>query len=82
MMSDWEMGATGRFSPTLPDATMARAQLKLAQQNIARSAIIPCEMLPMSDDHHYDLTGYKMWAERAFALMQMNGWTPWAAGAQ
>jgi hypothetical protein len=82
MMSDWEMGATGRFSPTLPDAMTARAQLKLAQQNIARSAIIPCEMLPMSDDHHYDLTGYKIWAERAFGLMQMNGWVPWAAAAQ
>jgi Carbohydrate esterase, sialic acid-specific acetylesterase len=82
MMSDWEMGATGRFSPTLPDAVTARAQLKLAQQNIARSAIIPCEMLPMSDDHHYDLNGYKLWAERAFALMQMNGWTTWAASAQ
>jgi hypothetical protein len=79
MMSDWEMGATGRFNPNLPDATTARAQLKLAQQNITRSAIIPCEMLPMSDDHHYDLTGYKIWAERALGIMQMNGWVPWSA---
>jgi hypothetical protein len=82
LMSDWEMGATGRFNPTLPDAVMARAQLKLAQQNIARSVIIPTDMLPMSDDHHFDLNGYKQWAERAFALMQMNDWVSWATAAQ
>jgi hypothetical protein len=79
MMSDWEMGATGRFNPVLPDAVIAREQLRVAQQNIPRSAIIPTDMLPMSDDHHFDLNGYKLWAERAFGLIQQGGWAPWAA---
>ena len=78
IMSDWEMGATGRFDPALPDAVTARAQLRLAQQNIPRSVIVPTEMLPMSDDHHFDLTGYKQWAERAFGLMKQEGWLGWA----
>ena len=78
MMSDWEMGATGQFNPLRPDAMTARAQLRIAQKNIARSAIIPTEMLPMSDDHHFNLTGYKMWAERAFELMRQGGLIDWA----
>jgi hypothetical protein len=78
LMSDWEMGATGRFSPTMPDAVVARAQLRVAQKNIPRSAIIPTDNLPMSDDHHFDLIGYKLWAERAFAILKEAGWAPWA----
>jgi len=78
VMSDWEMGAKGEFDPTRPLAVIAREQLRMAQQNITRSVIVPTDMLPMSDDHHFDLTGYKLWAERAFALMKQAGWTPWA----
>jgi hypothetical protein len=77
VMSDWEMGATGLHDPTLPDARLARAQLRVAQQNIPRSVIVPTDGLPMSDDHHFDLTGYKIWAERAFALMNDAGWLTW-----
>jgi hypothetical protein len=77
LMSDWEMGATDRFDPDLPDAVVARAQLRIAQKNIPRSAIIPTDMLPMSDNHHFDLTGYKLWAERAFDLIKEGGWGAW-----
>ncbi len=78
LMSDWEMGATGRFDPDMPDAVVAREQLRVAQKNIPRSAIIPTDRLPMSDDHHFDLVGYKLWAERAFGILQDAGWAPWA----
>jgi hypothetical protein len=78
VMSDWEMGAIGQYEPTRPLPAMAREQLRVAQKNIARSVIVPTDMLPMSDDHHFDLTGYKLWAERALALITQAGWTPWA----
>jgi hypothetical protein len=78
LMGDWEMGATGMFDPQLPDAMLAREQLRVAQQNIPRSAIIPTDGLPMSDDHHFNLVGYKMWAERAFAIINQSSWAPWA----
>lgn len=78
IMGDWELGATGRFDPDLPAAVTARAQLRIAQTNIARSGIVPTDGLPMSDDHHFDLTGYKMWAERAFGLIAAGGWAAWA----
>ena len=78
VMSDWEMGATEKFAPTVPDAMAAREQLRIAQRNIARSAIIPTDMLPMSDNHHFDLTGYKIWGERAVGLIKQGGWALWA----
>jgi hypothetical protein len=77
MMSDWEMGATGKFAPTFPNNEAAREQLRMAQKIINRSAIIPTDNLPMSDNHHFDLTGYKIWGERAVGLIQQHGWAPW-----
>jgi hypothetical protein len=80
LMSDWEMGATEKFAPTFPDNMAAREQLRIAQRKIARSAIIPTDMLPMSDNHHFDLVGYKIWGERAIGLIEQNGWAPiWGA---
>jgi hypothetical protein len=35
-------------------------------------------MLPViAADHHYDLTGYKLWGERAIDILQKNHWAPW-----
>jgi hypothetical protein len=79
VMGDWEAGATGAFSPTQPYAATTREQIKMALANIPRSVLIPTEMLPMSDDHHYDLAGYKQWAERGFELMKAANLLPWTA---
>jgi hypothetical protein len=79
LMGDWEMNATEKFAPTFPDAMVAREQLRMAQRVIPRSAIIPTDMLPMSDNHHFDLTGYKIWGERAVGLIKQGGWAPWAS---
>jgi hypothetical protein len=78
VMGDLEAGATGAFAPSHPYSMTARAQLKIAQTNIRRAVLIPTEMLPMSDDHHFDLTGYKLWAERGFDLMRAADLIPWA----
>jgi hypothetical protein len=32
---------------------------------------------PMADNHHFDLTGQKMWAERGIQIMRDRGWFPW-----
>ena len=83
LIGDWEAGATGDFSPTHSYAITTKEQLRIAVKNIPRAALIPSDMLPMSDDHHYNLTGYKLWAERGFDLMKQGGaggssWMPWA----
>ncbi len=78
LMGDWEAGATGAFDPTHDYAITTKMQMRIAEMNIRRSGIIPSDGLPMSDDHHYNLVGYKMWAERGFEILKMSGWIPWA----
>ncbi len=79
LLGDWEAGATGAFDPTHDYAIATRAQMRRAMEIIPRAVLIPSEGLPMSDDHHYDLAGYKMWAERGFALLKEKGILPWTA---
>jgi hypothetical protein len=44
---------------------------------VTNSALVPCDGLGMQDDHHFNLDGQKMWAQRALATMQAKGWFPW-----
>ena len=44
-----------------------------------RAVVIPTDGLPMQDDHHYDMQGHKIWADRGVALLVSQGWAPWAA---
>jgi hypothetical protein len=44
---------------------------------VPNSALVPCDGLGMQDDHHFNLDGQKMWAQRALAMMQTKGWFPW-----
>jgi hypothetical protein len=79
LVGDWEAGATGlSFSPTLPFPMEVMAKLRTAVAIIPRSKLIPTDMVPMEDDHHYNFAGHKLWAERGFSLMKQAGWTPWA----
>ncbi len=80
LMGDWEAGATGDFDPeTQPTAPTIKEQLRRAADTvIPRAGLIPSEGLPMSDDHHYNLVGYKLWAERGFQIMRMKELVPWA----
>jgi Carbohydrate esterase, sialic acid-specific acetylesterase len=78
LLGDWELGATGAFDPMNDYAVTTREQMRIAIANIPRAVLIPSDMLPMSDDHHYDLAGYKLWAERGFAVLKEKGWIPWA----
>jgi hypothetical protein len=82
LMGDWEAGATGAFSPTQPYAPPTREQLRIAAERIPRAGLIPSEGLPMTDDHHYNLVGYKLWAERGFDILKMKDLIPWATTAE
>jgi hypothetical protein len=77
VLGDWEAGATGAFDPTNDYAITTKAQMRMAIANIPRSVLIPTENLPMTDDHHYNLTGYKQWAERGFDLLVKDKLLPW-----
>ena len=79
LLGDWEAGATGAFDPRQPYAATTKMEMREALMNIPRSGLIASEGLPMADDHHYDLVGYKMWVERGFQIMSEKQLIPWAA---
>lgn len=79
LVGDYEAGATGLYAPDEPGAMTVIAQLRMVPEQVARAALIPTDGLPMEDDHHYDLTGHKLWAERGLAIVKQRGWADWAA---
>jgi len=78
MMSDFEMEATGDTAPTQPYAKIIIAQLRVAQMNITRSALIPTDKLEMEGSHHFNMAGHREWALRGFQIMKAMGWAPWS----
>jgi hypothetical protein len=80
LLGDWEAGTRGGLGLTSSIARTLIPQMKALPMQLKRSLLIPTEGLPMNplDGQHYDLTGYKMWAERGLELLKMNGWMSWA----
>jgi hypothetical protein len=80
VVGDWEEEADGSLTTTSRTGLAIVPQLRALPTRISRSVLIPTAGLPMNplDGQHYDLTGYKLWAERGLGLLRMNGWSPWA----
>jgi hypothetical protein len=80
VIGDWEEEASGSLTTSSRTAQAILPQMRALPTRIMRAVVIPTDGLPMNplDGQHYDLTGYKLWAERGVALLKMNGWTPWA----
>jgi hypothetical protein len=81
IMGDLEDGARGPFDPSHDYSKACREQLRIASEKIPRAGLIATMGIPMSDDHHYNLVGYKMWAERGFKIMATKDLIPWATVA-
>jgi hypothetical protein len=75
---DYERGATGTWAPGCCGAPQVIAQLAMVPMRVPRSFLIPTDGLPMQDDHHFNLKGHQLWAERAFDGMAAAGLVPWA----
>jgi hypothetical protein len=81
VVGDWEAEARGSLTTMSSTAQVVIPQMRDLPMRIPRSVLIPTEGLPINplDRQHYDLTGYKQWAERGLALLKMNGWATWMA---
>ncbi len=44
---------------------------------IPNFALVPADGIGQQDDHHFNLEGHKMWADRGVAIMKEKGWFPW-----
>jgi hypothetical protein len=80
LVGDWEAELRSGLTATSAIGRAIVPQLRALPMRISRSVLIPTDGLPLNprDDQHFDLTGHKLWAERGFNLLKMNGWTPWA----
>ena len=81
LIGDWEVEATGGVTLSSETGQAIVPQLRALPARIPRSALIPTDGVSINplDRQHFDLAGYKLWAERGIELLEMNGWAPWAA---
>ena len=78
--TDYEVTSTGSLSVNTEFARRIRPLMLSLPERITNLAIIPCDDIPLEDDHHFTMEGHKRWAERGVEIMRMRGWFPWAAG--
>src|SRR6185436_7199299 len=75
--TDYEVEATGELAITAPVGMKFRPQIQKLPMRVANLALIPTDGTPLIDDHHFDMTGQKLWADRGIQLMIQRGWFPW-----
>ena len=78
LITDFDHGA-GEYAYNGPLGTKCASQIRIAQQMIPRSEIIPTDKIQMRDDHHYTMQGHKTWGDTIVDIIDKNGWAPWAA---
>jgi Carbohydrate esterase, sialic acid-specific acetylesterase len=77
--TDYEVTSTGDLSVTSAFGRRIRPLMLSLPERVANLAIVPCDEIPLEDDHHFTMAGHKIWAERGVELMRTRGWLPWAA---
>ncbi len=79
LAQDYEMEACGGFSASHDGPQAIIAQNALIPGMVSHSAIIPTDDIPCPDQcHHFDLTGMRTWAQRAFDVYTGSNWDFWA----
>ena len=76
--TDYEVEAQGELAITAPIGMKFRPQILKLPSRVTNLAIIPTDGTPLIDDHHFDMTGHKLWADRGIQIMIQRGWFPWA----
>jgi len=76
--TDYEVEATDDLAVTAPIGMKFRPQILQLPTRVTNLAIIPTDGTPLIDDHHFDMTGQKLWADRGIQIMIQRGWFKWA----
>lgn len=77
LLNDYEVEGTGEFAVGGEVANAIMPQIAKVPTTVANSSLVSCDDIPMQDDHHFDLDGQRMWAQRAIMTMQQKGWFVW-----
>jgi hypothetical protein len=76
--TDYEVTATGDLAITTDYAVRIRPLILSLPKRVTNLAIVPTDAITLEDDHHFTLTGHKLWSERGIQIMTDKGWFPWA----
>jgi hypothetical protein len=76
--TDYEMESTGSLAADSPVGRFFRPLMLTLPMRIPNLAIVPTDMTGMEDDHHFNLAGQKLWADRAIQILVDKGWAPWS----
>jgi hypothetical protein len=75
--TEYEVTATDDLAIDSPVGLKFRPLIAKLPQVIPNLVIIPTDAIPLIDDHHFNMVGQKLWAERGVQLMIDRGWFPW-----
>ncbi len=78
VFGDWEDGATGDVGPDSEIGQIIVPQLRALPQQVRRLVLIDTVGLPTEEDHHFNLIGQKLWAQRGIDGLIKAGLAPWA----
>jgi Carbohydrate esterase, sialic acid-specific acetylesterase len=78
LMNDYEVEGTGTFAVSGTVAKNIMPQIAKCPSVVTNFALVSADDIPMQDDHHFNLDGQRMWAQRALAKMKEKGWSFWA----
>lgn len=75
--TDYEVESTGDLAVDGEVGMRFRPQILSLPMRVNRLAIVPTDMTGMEDDHHFNLAGHKLWADRAIQILVDRGWAAW-----
>jgi hypothetical protein len=75
--TDFEVESTGEFAPTGAVSTKFRPMILSLPSKVQRLEIVPTDGTGMEDDHHFNLEGHKLWADRAIKIVLDKNWNIW-----
>src|SRR5439155_18938636 len=75
--TDYEVEATGDLAVDAPVGMKFRPLIQTLPARVSNLALVPTNGTPLIDDHHFDMTGQKPWADRGIQLILDRGWFPW-----
>jgi hypothetical protein len=78
VFGDWEDGAKGDVGPDSEIGQIIVPQLRALPRQVPRLVLIDTVGLPTEEDHHYNLIGQKLWAQRGIDGLIKASLAPWA----
>jgi hypothetical protein len=73
----YEVEASGELALAGPVGQLFSPLIEMLPSRIKTCAIVPTDKAGMEDDHHFNLAGQKLFADRAIQILVDRSWTRW-----